>query len=404
MALVKINQLSNTKAFINSRSFRFALLASALLLGGCRNSGVVPQYQVAASLPAYQQDSFEAYVTETKQWLTENRIFQLEDKEKELRANLPYELKPENPNGQGVLLVHGLADSPYSFVDVAAHLVRQGYLVRTILLPGHGSKVGDLMLPTLSDWQGVVSHHTALLKEEVDAVWLGGYSTGANLVTSQAVNDDDIAGLLLFSPAFKPNAMITSLAPVAEYFVTWADQDPEDNYTRYNSLPMNGAAVYYQTSKVVREDLDMTEYNKPVFMILSEGDEVIDKNYAVNTFSTKMNHENSKIIWAGEKQLEDSRAVSLTMNLPELHIVTGSHQGVLFSPENEVYGPGGEIIICSDDQTTALNARCKAKENVWYGAYGLSDKDKAFARLTWNPYFEQSMQLLDLVMDEKQKR
>ncbi|MEZ9465093.1 alpha/beta hydrolase, partial [Vibrio splendidus] len=81
--------------------------------------------------------------------------------------------QPVSPNGKAVLLVHGLGDSPYSFKDIATHLAEQGYLVRTVLLPGHGSRVGDLMQPSLEDWQGVVAHHTQLLEQEYDSVWLG---------------------------------------------------------------------------------------------------------------------------------------------------------------------------------------------------------------------------------------
>jgi len=74
--------------------------------------------------------------------------------------------------------VHGLADSPFSFIDVANHLADKGYLVRAVLLPGHGSKVGDLMLPSLADWQNVVAHHSELLKQRVEKVCLGRLRSG----------------------------------------------------------------------------------------------------------------------------------------------------------------------------------------------------------------------------------
>jgi alpha-beta hydrolase superfamily lysophospholipase len=187
---------------------------------GCSSSEPIAAYQKAQSLPSYQQQSFNQYVEETKQWLAENRVFITDDKQAELAQVLPKEYQPANPNGQGILLVHGLGDSPYSFVDVATHLASQGYLVRTILLPGHASKVGDLQLPTVEDWQGVVDHHIELLKKDTDGVWLGGYSTGANLVTTAALKDDQIEGLLLFSPALQPHSSSVQFAEMASYFVT----------------------------------------------------------------------------------------------------------------------------------------------------------------------------------------
>lgn len=393
--------------FINKNRWRCSLsvLAFILIYGaaltGCKSMPEDPNYLTADTLPDFKQTDFDVYIQETEAWLRANRVFNSVDEDKEIKANLPYEVKPENPNGQGVLLVHGLADSPFSFIDIATHLAEQGYLVRTVLLPGHGSKVGDLILPTLADWQGVVAHHTQLLKQDVDKVWLGGYSTGANLVTSQAINDDDIAGLLLFSPAFKPDAFMVSLAPIANHFITWADRDPEDNYTRYNSLPMNAASIYYQTSKIVRDDLANANYSKPVFMMMSEGESVIDTKYAQNTFNKVMSNPNNKLVWEGENQPADPRAISFSMDLPAQQISNGSHLGLLFSTDNPVYGRDGEIMICGNGQREADEAKCLAGEKVWYSAYGYQETGKVHARLTWNPYFAESMVLLDKVMEQE---
>ncbi|KOO11248.1 esterase, partial [Vibrio xuii] len=145
---------------------------------------------------------------------------------------------------------------------------------------GHASKVGDLQLPTLEDWQGVVHHHIQLLKQDTDSIWVGGYSTGAKLVASEALKDRSINGMLLFTPALLPNSSAVKFAELASYFITWADQDPEDNPLRYNSLPMSAAAVYYQTSVQVRKQLEDAHYDKPVFMLMSEGDKVISTQFA----------------------------------------------------------------------------------------------------------------------------
>jgi alpha-beta hydrolase superfamily lysophospholipase len=377
-------------------AFYLAAAATALIVVGCTAQTQDPAFEKAQQLPSYTQQSFEQYLQETKQWLSDNRLFISDDKESELALVMPKEYRPEKPNGQGVLLVHGLGDSPYSFADVATHLSQQGYLVRTILLPGHASKVGDLQLPTLEDWQGVVHHHIELLKKDTDSVWLGGYSTGANLVTSEALEDDSINGLLLFSPALQPNSSTVQFAGLASHFVTWADQDPEDNPLRYNSLPMSAAAVYYQTSEVVQQQLEGKQYNKPVFMLLSEGDKVISTQYAIDTFSHTMTNPNSHLVWQGEHKLSDTRSTQFTMKLPEQRISNGSHMGLLFSPNNPNYGVQGTNLICSNGQAT--EAQCTNRDELWFSAWGYVEPNKVHARLTYNPYFEQSMALMDKVM------
>ena len=375
-------------------------LVSVLFLAACSQADLNPNYQVSSSLPYYEQDNFQQYIDDTKQWLLENRVFKSDDVEKELQANLPFELIPDNPNGDAVLLVHGLGDSPYSFIDIAEHLVSQGYRVRTVLLPGHGSKAGDLMLPTLADWQRVVTHHIQLLKPKSDKLWLGGYSTGANLVTSAALNDDEIAGLLLFSPAFQPSRSAVKWANLASYFVTWADIDPEINYTRYNSLPMHGAAVYYDTVKTVQIDLAEKRYNKPVFMMMSEGDSVIDTTFTINLYQQKFSHKNNQLIWLGERDLAVPNTTRFSMNRPDLQIVNGSHMGLLFSPDNVTYGTQADIIICNNGQSEKREAACEKGENIWFSSYGRVEENKTLARLTYNPYFRESMEKMIQVIEK----
>ncbi len=369
-----------------------------ITLLGCSADIQAPEYESADSLPHYTQSSFAEYLASTREWLEQNRLFITADKQSELSLVIPKEYSPDEPNGQGVLLVHGLGDSPYSFADVATHLAEQGYLVRTILLPGHASKVGDLQLPTLEDWQGVVHHHIQLLKQDTDSIWVGGYSTGANLVASEALKDRSINGMLLFSPALLPKSSAVKFAELASYFITWADQDPEDNPLRYNSLPMSAAAVYYQTSVQVRKQLEDAHYDKPVFMLMSEGDKVISTQFAIETFSTKMSHPHSHIVWQGEQELREKRSTRFSMQLPEYQISNGSHMGLLFSPDNPHYGVEGSYIICSNGQGEEAQQRCSNGANVWYSAWGYREEGKVHARLTYNPYFDQSMEILDRTM------
>ncbi|UPQ89608.1 alpha/beta hydrolase [Vibrio sinaloensis] len=381
------------------RNTLFLLISATALISaiGCSSAPEAPEFQAAKALPSYSQASFGEYINETQAWLESNRVFLTQDKYTELGLVAPQEFRPLKPNGQGVLLVHGLGDSPYSFIDIATHLAKQGYLVRTILLPGHGSKVGDLQLPTFADWQGIVKHHIQLLKQDTDSIWLGGYSTGANLVTEQAIDDESINGLLLFSPALQPLSGVVKYAKLASYFITWADQDPEDNPLRYNSLPMNAAAVYYQTSSQVRASLAGKIYDKPVFIMMSEGDKVIDTQYVTQVFANQMTHPASHLVWQGEQDTGIERTTRYSMRLPDLRISNGSHMGLLFSPDNPYYGQHGTQRICSNGQGEELEPKC-SQSQVWYSAWGYREQGKIHARLTYNPYFAESMSIMDKVM------
>ncbi|CAM4312602.1 hypothetical protein VIAG107301_10235 [Vibrio agarivorans] len=75
---------------------------------------------------------------------------------------------------------------------------------------------------------------------------------------------------------------------------------------------------------------------------------------------------------------------------------------MLFSPLNSEYGTQGTIRICNNGQGDDLEARCLAGEEVWYSAWGYTEPDKVHARLTYNPYFAESMQIMEKMMQVTQ--
>lgn len=371
------------------------------LIASCSSSPEDPNFQTSESFPLYNQSNFKSYVDETKSWITSNRVFQSKDIDSEISVNLPYEIKPSDPNGKGILLVHGLGDSPFSFIDISNSLSEQGFLVRTILLPGHGSKSGDLKAPTINDWINSVNHHSELMKNDVKELWLGGYSLGANLVTLKAIKDTDIKGLVLFSPAFEPKIPFIGISHIAKHFVSWADIDPENNYTRYNSLPMNGVSNYFYTTTMLKEALERDNvFDRPTFIVASDTDSVVDSKSIQSIFHSKFTHEDNKLLWLGDKiEKLDDREERLTMKLSEFNISTASHMSVLYSPKNYFYGRFGEHKICDNGQGRRKQSQCyENTAELWYSSWGYREPDKIHARLTWNPYYSLMLEELSSVM------
>src|SRR5688572_12688637 len=62
---------------------------------------------------------------------------------------------PKRPPG-GVLLLHGLSDSPYSLHHLARHYERAGFVVLMPRLPGHGTVPAGLLDAQWQDWLAVV--------------------------------------------------------------------------------------------------------------------------------------------------------------------------------------------------------------------------------------------------------
>ncbi|CPR13958.1 alpha/beta fold hydrolase [Brenneria goodwinii] len=350
------------------------------------------------------QTSFVQYQRDTTQWVERHRAFQSTDKRVELLWNTPREMRPAAKPTKGILLVHGLGDSPGSFNDIMPRLAQQGFLVRTVLLPGHGTRPADMLPVTVDDWRRVVNEQAAILRHDVNEVYLGGFSTGANLVLEYALNHPEIKGLLLFSPAIKSNERYDFLTPLLAVFTDWILKPrpgyPQQLATRYMVVPTNGFAQFYHSSRAVRSRLAKTTYDKPVLMVLTEHDSVLDTPYLLARFDRKFTHPRSRLIWYGDQPAasHSSRVLVRSDYLPERRISQFSHMSMLFAPDNKEYGETGAIIICANGQSHVSQSQCQDRSKLWYSDWGYQEAGKTHVRLTFNPYFNWQTQVMNEVL------
>lgn len=355
-------------------------------------------------MPLTGSPNFQTYAQASRNWIQENRSFQTENQSDELKWNSPFELHPPTPTSKAILLVHGLGDSPWSFVDVAHSLADQGYVVRTLLLPGHGTKPADLIGVQLEDWQRLVREHILLLQREFPDVWLGGFSTGANLVLEHALDDTRIRGLVLFSPALRSNELLDWASPWIVRLRPWLlspDRYPLQSPLRYHIVPTNGLAQFYRSSVAVRKLLKSRTFDRPAIIVLAEHDSVVDVHHVLHLFERRFTHASSRLIWYGNvlpESTTSSRILVRTDALPQERISQFSHMGILFSPHNPLYGRNGSERICFNGQTEEDTARCQSGEQVWYSDWDYREPGKVHARLTFNPYFEWQSQVIQGVL------
>ena len=351
----------------------------------------------SANYYQYIQPSYSEYLSATENWLKENRNYISTNEDKELLMNMPFEVGNKQTNDKAILLIHGLGDSPYTFSDLADSLSGQGFYVQTLLLPGHGSKPQDLMLPSYADWQTLVDHYASLLKQDFDNVWLGGFSTGANLATIHAIEHGNVNGLMLYSPGFQSKTpKLERLAPLAALF-TDGYKAEERNLARYTSAPLNGAMAYTESAIKLRALLKENTVSVPTLIAISEADSVVNpyavKDLYLNHFDNPQNH----LVWYGETTFDEPSITTLNMKLASLKVSTGSHMSPLFSPTNAYYGIGGEHLMCMNSLSDKANKACENGEDVWYSAWGYKEENKIHARLTWNPYFSDLEQVMATV-------
>jgi alpha-beta hydrolase superfamily lysophospholipase len=179
--------------------------------------------------------------------------------------NRSFELPADNP-AAGVLLLHGMSDSPYSLRALGLALNRGGYRVVGLRLPGHGTAPSGLKYVRWEDMAAATALAMAHLAAQVDTapVHIIGYSNGAALAVEYALRAADgrvvpaPASLVLVSPSIGVHAAAGLARPTDALSVlpglgrlAWLDILPEFDPYKYNSFATNaGAQVHRLTTAV----------------------------------------------------------------------------------------------------------------------------------------------------------
>ncbi len=177
--------------------------------------------------------------------------------------NRSFEHPVPDPRG-GVLLVHGLSDSPYSMRAVAETFTGAGYHVVGLRMPGHGTVPSGLRVVSWQDFRTAyrigVDHLSAQIGPDRPLVVVG-YSNGAALAveyTAQAIDEGmrvpDL--VMLVSPALRAPA-VAAFARLQRWIselpglekLAWTSISPEYDPYKYNSFAVYaGEQIYSLTS------------------------------------------------------------------------------------------------------------------------------------------------------------
>ena len=182
--------------------------------------------------------------------------------------NRSFELETDNPRA-GVLLLHGMSDSPYSLRALGLGLHQAGAWVTALRLPGHGTAPSGLVELRWQDMAAAVRLAMQHLQAKAgdQPIYILGYSTGGALAVQYAASTlrdaelPQVDGLVMLSPAIG----VTSLAAFAVWQarlghvlgldkLAWNAILPEYDPFKYGSFAVNaGDQVYRLTEEISTE-------------------------------------------------------------------------------------------------------------------------------------------------------
>ena len=322
-------------------------------------------------------------------------------------GNAPFELRPTGdfqqghgkPYRRGVLLTHGLIDSPYHMRHLAGFFQRNGFRVMAVLLPGHGTQPGDLLHVRWQEWAKAVAYGAERLSIEVDELYLAGFSAGAALSVLHAARDQRVRGLFLFSPAFQitPRARWANLHRLYSWLMpraAWVNVMQDRDLYKYESFCKNAAAQMHALTRA----LPQHEVNIPVFAAASADDVTVNPG-ATLRFMRRVHHPCSKLVWYATERIEQPNLEWVNSAVPEKHILGSAHTAIVIPPEDAHYGESGAYVNCLhyyEEDKPNYHACRACGPDMWLGEVTEQNLQRGvMRRLMYNPHYaamESSMQ------------
>lgn len=229
--------------------------------------------------------SFKHYQQQTEQRIRRlRRDLDNDNAEWIVTANTPFELQPDDQAPQkGMLLLHGLFDSPFKMRDLGKFYQQQGFLVRAILLDGHGTIPEQLDEIEYSQWLDNVTTAVHSLQKVVTDVYITGFSTGGLLALHHCLTNQNIKAIVTLCPALKLHAVAalgTQILTLTKRVIErdYWNIDPLDiDPVKYTEFPMNAP---YQVNTLAKKFSALNKdfpLKTPLFIAMSEDDETVSQ-------------------------------------------------------------------------------------------------------------------------------
>lgn len=379
----------------------------AALVVGC--SAPPPLYTPAPRLfTAGPEPDYGAYLRATRAHLERHAVAVGDfPRERQIDWRMPFEREPgpgcDGRPQVGLLLIHGLADTPFVFRDLADRLAAHCVRVRAVLLPGHGTRPGDLVAAESGQWLAFARAHARALAGQVDRFYVGGHSMGGAIATILALEAPGRTdGLVALAPSWELDGLRNAirLAPLAAPFIDFLEHEPEINPVKYESLAVNAGDEIGEIRARVQAAIERggAAAGMPLLLAATAADSVIDVPYLGRTFAQRFGHRRSRMLVYRDPRAplppwwQRQRMLARPSYLPGRRIAELSHQSLPVAAANPLYGPGRPLQHCLEPNGLARRA-CLARDpgSIWYAAYrgeGERSAGRVTARLTWNPHFD----------------
>jgi len=217
----------------------------------------------------------------------------------------------------GVLLLHGLSDSPYSLRALGERIHAAGGWVLGLRIPGHGTAPAALIE---TRWQDMAAAVRLAAREVEDSIgdrpfYIVGYSNGGALAVEYALaalDDSSLPrpdGLVLLSPAIG----VSGVAALAVWQarlghllglekLAWNTVLPEYDPYKYGSFPVNAGDLAYRITSHLRQRLvsmhgeAKLESMPPILAFQSSADATVTPQAVVENLYSRLPSQDHELV------------------------------------------------------------------------------------------------------------
>jgi len=208
----------------------------------------------------------------------------------------PFFIQAKEPNGYGILLIHGLLASPAELREYGHYLARQGYTVLGIRIQGHGTSPYALRELSYQQWFQSVKKGFNILLAHCPKIFVIGFSTGGALgLKLAAENHSEILGVVAVSVPIKfvnSSFMLVPLVHNTNTFVQWMssfegvkpfiENAPEHPDINYHNTPVR---ALYELRMLIQElEKLLPDVKVPSLLIYADQDPVVAIQSAQTVF------------------------------------------------------------------------------------------------------------------------
>ena len=182
----------------------------------------------------------------------------------------------------GVLVVHGFTGNPQSMRPLAEAFAAAGFTVSLPLLPGHGTRVEDMLPTRWEDWSAAAEQAYGELAARCDQVCVAGLSMGGTLTLWLASRYPEIQGIVLMNPLADGEApgvtgTVTSLRGLDEPLVPGIGSDIALEGSVESAYPMTPVEPLLSLHAALADLRPaLADVGCPVLLLTSPQDHVVE--------------------------------------------------------------------------------------------------------------------------------